>query len=142
MPFDPQEARRRVREQKYWNRSDEVDAIREVDRAVFSRIADHERGLLEDSEQHMKHGDALTRVADALADGLVLDIRVPIKEGTPLGDLAQPYKTAVANVQKAISELESAALQAEFWADRLDDPMTDATRLWARLPAIAAKVRI
>ena len=142
MPFDPEEARRRVREQKYWNRSDEVDAIRAVDQAVFNRIADHERGLLEDSDAHMKRGRALTQSVDQLVGALVEDIALPIQNGVPLADLAQPYKTAVANVQKAIDDLEHAARTAEYWAERLDDPMADATRLWDRLPSIAAKVRI
>jgi len=142
MPFDPQEARRRVREKKYWNRADEDAAVREVDQAVFKRVADHERGLLDDSQEHMKHGDRLTRFADEIADSLIDDIRLPIQNGVPLSELAQPYKTAVANVHKMISDLERAADQAEFWANRLDDPLADATKLWERLPAIGAKVRI
>lgn len=142
MPFDPEEARRRVREQKYWNRSDEVDAIRAVDKAVFERVADHERGLLEDSDAHLKRGRALTQSVDELVGALVEDIAVPIKNGVPLADLAQPYKSAVARVQKAIDDLEHAATTAEFWAARLDDPMADATRLWERFPSIASKVRV
>ena len=75
MPFDPKEARRRVREQKYWNRADEVDAIRAVDQTVFSRVADHERGLLEDSDAHMKRGRALTQSVDQLVGALVEEDR-------------------------------------------------------------------
>jgi hypothetical protein len=142
MPFDPEEARRRVREQKYWNRADEVDAIRAVDNAVFERIANHERGLLDDAAEHLKRAEALNGNATELARALVTDIAVPIKDGVDLETLAQPYKSAVASVEKMIADLEHAATSAEFWAARLDDPVADATRLWARLPEIAKIVRI
>lgn len=142
MPFDPQEARRRVREQTYRNRAEEVDAVRAVDQAVFARVADHERGLGEDAQEQTKRGEALLRGVDELADSLIDDLAVPIKNGAPLADLAQPYRTAIAKVQKAIADLEYAAVQAEYWANRLDDPMADATRLWERIPSLGAKVSI
>jgi len=129
----PHEARLAAREYPYPNVMAEREAHREIDRAVFDRVRQYERLLVERAEEFK--GASKDRVSASLdvIERIRVEVLEPIRNGAPLTpELAQRYEV----LAQQAGEARAAVAESEWHEKRCADPYGDYENVMSKWPIL------
>ena len=123
MALDPHEQRLAARTAHYPNTLVEKETIAQVDSEVFSRVAVYEEQIAAAADKHMQDAKIDVTASEQVIEQLHADIVSVLRDGGSVsGEVAVRYQQLRALAERAISELERAATDAEWHRARVADP--------------------
>ncbi|PYY44018.1 hypothetical protein DEJ03_12690 [Curtobacterium sp. MCLR17_043] len=138
---DPEAYRIHAREESYPNSVAEQTEIKRVDDAVFDRVRVYENSLVGSSQALVERGTVLTRETTQVEQSIREEVEYALdhESRTDLKQVAARYTALHSRAQQKIDELERLAREAEWLAEKAEDPYGAYRSLVVRYPALSKK---
>lgn len=137
---DPEVYRIHAREESYPNSVAEQAEIKRVDDAVFDRVRIYENSLVDSSQALIERGVALARNATNIERAVREEIKYPLDSArVDLKAVAERYTALRSRAQEQIDALERLAREAEWLAEKANEPYAAYRALVVRYPALSKK---
>jgi hypothetical protein len=138
---DPEAERMAARAASYPNTTDEQAEVTRVDSVIFDRARYYEGILVAQGQELLNRSGAATDEAEGLMVSLSDEVTTPLDfpNRYALPDVAGRYKELAGKARAQIEQLERAAREAEWAADRCDDPYGSYRKLISRYPVLAKR---
>lgn len=137
---DPEVFRIHAREETYPNSAAEKAEIQRVDDAVFDRVRIYENSLVASSQTLMERGAALTRESVKVEEAVREEVRYELdRSRSDIKQVAERYAALETRAQGQIDALERLAREAEWLAEKADNPYAAYRALVVRYPALSKK---
>jgi hypothetical protein len=136
MPL-PDEARHAARAAEYRNAQEERENITAIDRAVFDKIALHERHLVGNAKVLQETADVTASILEEIETNLREEIREHLNGGGVADNATLERFSALRGyARQAIADLERADRDAEWLLGKLDDPTASYTHILSKFPSL------
>ncbi|MBF4604713.1 hypothetical protein [Curtobacterium sp. VKM Ac-2884] len=137
---DPEIFRIHAREEAYPNQTAEKAEVKRVDDAVFDRVRMLENALVKSSESLIERGKELTEGSADVEQQLREQVKYQLDySSVDLKLAAEQYSKLQSQAQQRIDALERLAREAEWLADRAEDPYMAYRKLVIAYPALSKK---
>ncbi|PZF57056.1 hypothetical protein DEJ23_08940 [Curtobacterium sp. MCSS17_008] len=137
---DPEVYRIHAREESYPNSVAEQAEIKRVDDAVFDRVRIYENSLVESSQALIQRGVSLAKDATNIERAVREEVKYPLDSArVDLKAVAERYTALRSRAQEQIDALERLAREAEWLAEKANDPYAAYRALVVRYPALSKK---
>lgn len=137
---DPEVYRIHAREESYPNSVAEQAEIKRVDDAVFDRVRIYENSLVDSSGALIERGAALAKGATDIERAVREEIRYLLDNTrVDLKKVADRYTALRSRAQEQIDALERLAREAEWLAEKANEPYAAYRALVVRYPALSKK---
>ncbi|QEO08797.1 hypothetical protein [Protaetiibacter larvae] len=139
---NPHEARVAARHLKYDNTAEERENVQRVDREVFDRVAEYERGVVASARADADKGDRLASQAVAAVADLNSRFRAAAEDGNVSRDLLREFNRVRAQAEALADSLNVAERTAQWHAGRLSDVYGTWLALVQKYPTLKPGIRV
>jgi hypothetical protein len=137
---DPEVYRIHAREESYPNSVAEQAEIKRVDDAVFDRVRIYENSLVDSSGALIERGAGLVKDATNIERAVREEVKYELDSSrVDLKKAAERYTALRSRAQEQIDALERLAREAEWLAEKANDPYAAYRALVVRYPALSKK---
>ncbi|GAA2087770.1 hypothetical protein GCM10009840_27300 [Pseudolysinimonas kribbensis] len=140
--LNPHDTRIAARHLKYDNTAQERENVQRVDREVFDRVAEYERGVVASARADADKGDRLANEAVAAVADLNSRFRAAAEDGNVTRDLLREFNRVRAQAEALADSLNVAERTAQWHAGRLSDVYGTWLALVQKYPTLKPGIRV
>lgn len=138
---EPHQLRVMARTQDYANSTLEAETIAAVDKAVFDRVRTWEQATVQAADEFAESVSVDLTAAKEIGAALAGEVRDVLASGADPVAVAKRFEELRRNAETALAALERAEREAEWHAEKVDDPYASYSALMSKFavlrPAIA-----